>query len=159
MFSSIQFLSCVQLFVTPWTAAHEASLSITNSQSLLKLMSIASVMPSNHLILCHSLSPLVQSFPESGSSPKSQTQLNDWAELNWHDISTGMSHNHLKLNMSKPKILMSPSQICSFTCVYRLSKQYSHSPSCSGQRSQSYWVLFFSHIHIQQILDWHSLGM
>ena len=50
--SSVQSLSHVQLFVTPWTAAHQASLSITNSQSLLKLMSIESVMPSNHLTLC-----------------------------------------------------------------------------------------------------------
>ena len=54
-FSSVQSLSCVWLFATPWTAAHQASLSITNSQSLLKLMSIESVMPSNHLILCHPL--------------------------------------------------------------------------------------------------------
>ena len=53
--SSVQSLSHVQLFVTPWTAAHQASLSITNSQSLLKLMSIESVMPSNHLILCRPL--------------------------------------------------------------------------------------------------------
>ena len=53
--SSVQSLSPVQLFATPWTAAHQASLSITNSQSLLKLMSIESVMPSNHLILCHPL--------------------------------------------------------------------------------------------------------
>jgi len=51
-FSSVQSLSRVQLFVTPWAAAYQASLSITNSQSLLKLMSIESVMPSNHLILC-----------------------------------------------------------------------------------------------------------
>ena len=54
-FSSVQSLSCGQLFVKPWTAAHSASLSITSSQSLLKLMSIKSVMPSNHLILCHPL--------------------------------------------------------------------------------------------------------
>jgi len=53
--SSIQLLSRVQLFATPWTAARQASLSITNSRSLLKLMSITSVMPSNHLILCHPL--------------------------------------------------------------------------------------------------------
>ena len=53
--SSIQSLSRVQLFVTPWTAACQASLSITNFQSLLKLMSIESVMPSNHLILFHPL--------------------------------------------------------------------------------------------------------
>ena len=57
LFSSLQSLSHVQLFVIPWTAVHQASLSITNSQSLLKLMSIESVMPSNHLILCHPLLP------------------------------------------------------------------------------------------------------
>ena len=54
-FSSIQLLSCVQLFETAWTVARQASLSITNSQSLLKLMSIKSVMPSKYLILCHPL--------------------------------------------------------------------------------------------------------
>ena len=53
--SSVQSLSLVQLFASPWTAAHQASLSITNSPSLLKLMCIQSVMPSNHLILCHPL--------------------------------------------------------------------------------------------------------
>ena len=55
VFSSLQSLSHVWLFVTPWTAARQASLSITNSKSLLKLMSIESVMPSNRLILCHPL--------------------------------------------------------------------------------------------------------
>ena len=54
-FSSVQLHSSVQLFVTPWMVAHQASLSITNSQSLLKLMSIESVMPSSHLILSHPL--------------------------------------------------------------------------------------------------------
>ena len=54
-FSSVKLLSHVQLFATPWTAARQASLSITNSQSLLKPMSIESVMPSNHLILCRPL--------------------------------------------------------------------------------------------------------
>ena len=53
--SSVQLLSHVRLFVTPWTAAQQASLPITNSRSLLKLMSIELVMPSNHLILCHPL--------------------------------------------------------------------------------------------------------
>ena len=51
-FSSVQLLSCVWLFVTPWTAARQTSLSIVNTQSLLKLMSIDLVLPSNHLILC-----------------------------------------------------------------------------------------------------------
>ena len=54
-FSSVQSLSHVRLFATPWTASRQASLTITNSWSLLKLMSIESVMPSNHLILCHPL--------------------------------------------------------------------------------------------------------
>ena len=62
-FISLQSLSHVRLFVTPWTAAHQASLSITNSQSLPKLMSIESVMPSNHLILCHPLFLLPSIFP------------------------------------------------------------------------------------------------
>ena len=57
--SSVQLLSHVQLFVTPWTAARQASLSITNSESLLKLMSIKSVMPSNHLILCRHVKSLI----------------------------------------------------------------------------------------------------
>ena len=58
-----QLLSCVQLFVTPWTAACQASLSYTNSWSLFKLMSIESVMPSNHLILYHPLLLSPSNFP------------------------------------------------------------------------------------------------
>ena len=60
---SVQSLSRVPRFATPWAAAHQASLSITNSQSLLKLMSIESVMPSNHLILCHPLLLLPSILP------------------------------------------------------------------------------------------------
>ena len=59
----VKSLSSVQLFVTLWTAAHQASLSITKSQSLLKLISIESVMPSNHLILCSPLLLLLSIFP------------------------------------------------------------------------------------------------
>ena len=59
----VQSLSCVRLFVTPWTATHQASLSITNSQSLPKLMSIELVMPTNHLILCCPLPLLPSIFP------------------------------------------------------------------------------------------------
>ena len=63
MVSSVQSLSYVGLFVTPWTAAHQASLSIPNTQSLLKLMSIELLMPSNHLTLCHPLLLLPSVFP------------------------------------------------------------------------------------------------
>ena len=70
-FSSLHSLSFVRLFGTPRTAASQASLSITNSQSLLRLMSVESVMPSNHLILCLPLlSPSI--FPASGSFPMRQ---------------------------------------------------------------------------------------
>ena len=62
-FSSVQLLNRVRLFATPWTTAHQAFLSITNSQSLPKLMSIELVMPSNHLILCHPLFLRPSIFP------------------------------------------------------------------------------------------------
>ena len=61
--NSVQSLSCVLFFVTPWTAARQASLSITNSRSLLKLMFIKWVMPSNYLILCHPLLLPISIFP------------------------------------------------------------------------------------------------
>ena len=70
--SSVQLLSRVQLFVTPWIAARQASLSITNSWSLLRLMSIESMMPFKHLTFCHSLLLRLQSFPASASFRMSQ---------------------------------------------------------------------------------------
>ena len=69
---SVQLLSCVQLLMTPWTAASQDSLSITNSSSLLKLTSIESVMPSNHLYSVVPFSSRLQSFPASGFFPMSQ---------------------------------------------------------------------------------------
>ena len=84
LISSVQSLSCVQLFATPWTAAHQASLSITNSWSPPKPMSIESVMPSSHLILCCPLLLLPQSFPAFGSFPMSQV-------FTWGGQSIGVS--------------------------------------------------------------------
>ena len=77
LFSWVQFgsghwLSPVWLFATPWIVERQASLSITNSRSLVKLMSIKLVMPSSHLILCRPFSSSPQSLPASGSSPISQ---------------------------------------------------------------------------------------
>ena len=99
--TSVQLLSCVWFFATPWTTAHQASLSITNSQRLPKLMSIESVVPSNHLILYHPIL-LPQSFPASGSFQMSQVfawggqnigvsastsvlpmNTQDWSPLGW----------------------------------------------------------------------------
>ena len=81
---SVQLLSCVRLFVTPWIAARQASLSITNSWSSLRLTSIESVMPSNHLILCCPLFLLPPIPPSSESFPMSQL-------VEWGGQSTGVS--------------------------------------------------------------------
>ena len=78
----VQSLSPVQLFVTPWTAGRQASLSITNSRSLLKLISIESVMPSNHIILCHPLLLLPSIFP-SIRVFSSESVLRIWWPKDW----------------------------------------------------------------------------
>ena len=102
VFSSVELLSYVQLFATPWTAACQASLSITNPWSLLKLMPIESVIPSNHLILCRPLLlpptifPSIRVFPMSqfftsggqsiGVSPSASVlpmNIQDWFPLGW----------------------------------------------------------------------------
>ena len=118
-FGSVQSLSCVWLFVTPWTAAHQATLSITNSWNLLKRMSISLVMSSSHLILCHPLLSCLQSFPASGSFQMSQfftssgqsirvsastsvlpMIIQDWSPLGWTVwiplLSKGLSRVFLK---------------------------------------------------------------
>ena len=86
--SSVQSLSHIQLFETPWTTTRQASLSIINSQSLLKLMSIESVMPSNHLILC---CPLLL-LPASGSFPMSQFFTFRWPKYRSFSFSISPSN-------------------------------------------------------------------
>ena len=81
-FSSVQSLSHVQLFATPWTTACQASLSITNSWSLPKLMSIELVMPSSHLILCRSLL-LPSIFPSSRVFSNESALLSQMSQLKW----------------------------------------------------------------------------
>ena len=92
-FSSIQSLSCVRLFATPWTAAHQASLSTTNSWSLLKLMSIKLVMLSNHLIFCCPLL-LPSIFPRSGSF-----LMNQFFALGGQSIRASASASVLPMNI------------------------------------------------------------
>ena len=82
-FSSIQSLSCVRLFATPWTAAHQASLSTTNSWSLLKLIYIRLVMPSNHLIFCHPFLFLSSFFPSIRVFSKESVLCIRWPKY-WH---------------------------------------------------------------------------
>ena len=83
-FNSVQSLSPVRLCATPWITARQASLSITISQSSLRLTSIESVMPSSHLVLCHPFSSCPQSLPASESFPMSQL-------FTWGGQSTGVS--------------------------------------------------------------------
>ena len=139
---SVQLLSCVRFFATPWTAALQASLSFTNSRSLLKLMSIKLVMPSNHLILCHPLSSRLQSFPASGSFPVSLflcmrwpkywsfsfriSPSNEYSELisfrmDWSDLLSvqGTFKSLLQHQSSKASILR-----CSIFFIVQLSHPY-----------------------------------
>ena len=127
MLSSVQFLSHAWLFATPWTAACQASLSITNSRSLLKLMSIESVMPSNHLILCFplllpSVFPSIRVFsnksvlcfrwPKYWSFSFSISLSNEYSELisfriDWLECLAvqGTLKSLLQHNSSKPSVL------------------------------------------------------
>ena len=93
-FSSVQSLSHVRLFVTPWMAAHQASLSITNSQRLLKLMSIESVMPSKHLILCHSLLLWPSIFPSIRVFSNESALHIKWSKYWSFDFSISPSSEH-----------------------------------------------------------------
>ena len=116
--SSVQSLSCVQLFATPWIAACQASLSFTNSQSLLKFVYMESVMPSNHLILCCPLLLLPASVFSNESAlhirwPKDWrfSPTNDYSGLisfriDWFDLAVqGTLKNLLQHHSSKASIL------------------------------------------------------
>ena len=94
MFSSVQSLSYVRLFVTPWTAAHQASLSVTNSRSLFKLVSIKSVMPPNHLTLCHPLLLLPSIFPSIRVFSKESALHVRWPKYWSFSFSISPSNEH-----------------------------------------------------------------
>ena len=141
-FSSVQLLSHVQLFVTPWTAARQASVSITNSRSLLKLLSIESVLPSNHLILCRplllppSIFPIIRVFskesvlcirwPKYWSFSFSIRPSNEYSGLvsfrmNWLDLLTvqGTLNSLLQHHSWKASVLR-----CSAFFIVQLSHSY-----------------------------------
>ena len=95
-FNSVQLLSCVWLFATPRTAARQASLSITNSWSLLKLMSVESVMPSNHLILCCPLLCLPSIFPSTRVFSKESVLCIRWPKYWSFSFSISPLHDHVQ---------------------------------------------------------------
>ena len=94
-FSSVQSLSCVQLFASPRITAHQASLSITNSRSSLTLTSIESVMPSSHLILCHSLLLLPSIFPRIRVFPNESVLHIRWSKYWSFSISPSNEYSGL----------------------------------------------------------------
>ena len=165
---SVQSLSCVRLFVTPWTAAHQASLSITNSWSLLKLMSIESVMPSNSLILCclflllSSIFPSIRVFsnesilhirwPKYWSFSFSIAPFNEYSGLisfriSWFDLRAvqGTFKSLLQLHSSKASILQHSAlfMVHLFPIPWTVALPVHH--ACPGQASLSItnsWSLF-----------------
>ena len=148
-FSSVQLLSCIWLFVTPWSAACQYSLSFTISLSLLKLMSIESVMPSNHLILCHplllppSIFPNIRVFPisqlftsggqsigVSASASVLPMNIQDWFPLGW----TGWIS--LQKSSTTPQMFTSEKQTL---LRNRLSYQYNGGfPGSSDGKASAY---------------------
>ena len=94
---SVQPLSHVQLFVTPWTVSCQASLPITDSKRLLKLMSIKLVMPSNHLILCPPLLLLPSTFPSIRGFPKQSVLRVRWTKYWSFSLSISPSNEHSEL--------------------------------------------------------------
>ena len=92
--SSVQLISCVELFATPWNTAHQASLSNTYSQSLRKLMSIELVMPSNHLTLCHPLLLLSSIFPSIRIFSNESV-----LHIRWPSVGTSASSSVLPMNI------------------------------------------------------------
>ena len=100
----VQPLSRVRLFVTPWTATHQASLSFTISQSLLKLMSIESVMPSNHLILCRAFLLLPSIFPSIRVFSSESALCIRWPKY-W-SFSVSPSNDYRKVHIVKAKVFL-----------------------------------------------------
>ena len=96
LFSSVQSLSRLRLFATPWTAARQASLSITNSRSSLKLMSVESVMSSNHLILCRPLLLLPSIFPSIRVFSNESVLHIRWPKDGSISFNISPSNKHLK---------------------------------------------------------------
>ena len=152
-FNSVQLLSHARLFATPWIAAHQASLSIPNSRSSLRLTSIESVMPSNHLILCCPFSSCPQSFPASGSFPMNwffesggqstrasasasvlPVNVHDWFPLEWTGWislqSKGLSRVFSQHHSSKASILR-----CSVLMFYICRYMYICRPLYSSSKN------------------------
>ena len=140
LFSSVQLLSRVQLFATPWTAARQASLSTTNSWNLLKLMSIDLVMPSNHLILCRPLLLLPSIFPSIRVFSNESALFIRWPKCWSFSFSISLSNDHSGLISFRMDWL-------DFLAVQGTLKSLlqHHSSKASVLWRSAYFIVQFSH--------------
>ena len=138
--SSVQLLSRIRLFATPWTAAHQASLSITNSQSLLKLMSIESVMPSNHLILYCPLLLLPSIFPNIRVFSKESVLHIRWPKYWSFSFSISPSNEYSGLISFR----MDWFDLLAFQGTLRSLLQH-HSSKASILQHSAFFIVQFSH--------------
>ena len=133
-------LICVRLFASPWTTAGQASLSITNYQSLLKFMSIKWVMPFNHFILCRPFFSCLQSFPASGSFPMSQLFASSGQSVGVSASTSVPPVKQAKFDVIQIGLIsMSKGRICPFGC-----KVYLVSPGSCVCEKKYRLLLFFS---------------
>ena len=145
-FSSVQLLSRVQLFVTPWTAACQASLSITNSRSLPKPMSIESVMPSNHLILCHPLLLLPSIFPSIRDFSNESALYIRWPKY-W-SFSFNISHSN-----EHPELISLRMDWLDLLAVQGMlkSRLQHHSSKASILRLSAFFIVQLSHPYVTTV--------
>ena len=149
IYVSVQLLSRVWLFVTPWTAAYQASVSITNSRSLLKLMTIVSVMPSNHLILCHPL--LLPSIFPSIRVFSSESVLH----IRWPNIGVSASGSVLHVKLTHIALYLKLSQHCKSTILQEKLKQ-------KQTKIKSFLLPLSCHLHVSYFIHttktWNKLS-
>ena len=133
-FSSVQSLSHVLLFAIPWTAACQASLSITNSWSLLKFMSIESVMPSNHLILCSPLLLLPSVFPSIRVFSSESVLHIRWPKYWSFSFSISPSNEYsASYNPVRSSDRLSGMNACGIMAMQRISFENSYCLSCNSE--------------------------
>ena len=142
-FSSVQLLSCVRLFATPWIAACQASLSITNSRSSLKLKSIKLVMPSSHLILCHPLLLLPPIPPSIGVFSNESTLCMRWPKYWSFSFSISPSNEHPGLVSFRVDRL----DILAIQGALKGLLQH-HSSKASVLQLSAFFMVQFSHLYM-----------
>ena len=162
-------LSCVQLFAAPWTAASQASLSNTNSRSLLKPMSIELVMPSNHLIFCHPLLLPPSIFPSIRVFSKESVPLIRWPKYWNFSFSISPSNEYSGLNFLQDGLVGSPcsprdsqesSPAPQFKSINSLALSFLYSPTLTSIHDylkNHIYIYTYTHTHSQSVTQKEDL--